>query len=117
MTHLTGQIDGIDMPGRRRGRLVETLSMSNLRARLQQYSATRADTGQEAKQTKVASNDTTGRPASERTEWWMVAEPMMMTSRSQSEIAKTNGLEEVASKGTMSTPPSSAAEWDNNSVI
>ena len=72
---------------------METLSMSNLGARLQQHSMTRVDTGQEAEQTKVASNNTTGRPARERTEWWMVAEPMMMMSESQSEIAETDGLE------------------------
>ena len=83
MTHLTSQIDETDRLGGRRGRLVETLSMSNLGARLRQHRVTRVDTGQEAEQTKVAGNDTTGRPAKGRTEWWMVAEPTMRMSESQ----------------------------------
>ena len=66
---------------------------------------------------KMASNDTTWRPASEQTEWWMVAEPTMTTSGSQGGIAEMNGLAEFPSKVTTSTPPSSAAKLANNPVI
>ena len=83
--HLIGQIDEIDVPGRRSVRQVELLSVSNLGDRRREYSTTRADTGRGDRRTKVAGNDVPMRPDNEQTEWWMVARPTRETRGSQGE--------------------------------
>ena len=69
--HLNGQIDEIDVPGRRSVRQVELLSVSNLGDRLQEYYTTRADSGREDTRTKrPATTCQHGRPMDRLSGGW-----------------------------------------------